>query len=337
MKKINHRFDRVFFWGFIIIGVLTAILLIGLFATKVFAEGSYQESACSHYSWVEIPGSDGQPAFWQTSDPALVLTSMDSANISGRFFVVSRATYALANVQVQNTWGCYYDGSYYPSPERVSELSAGFDLCVVIDEEGQIETTAPVNGACVLPDPPQPTDTPEPTVTITETATETPVPTGTPEPTATPVPTETPQPTATLPPPNFNIGGGINTIEGWHSAAAGSSLTITTSNEYDVVPVAYSDPNAAVHIRLEVPETEELVLQKGVYVNAPVWDEGGWEADVTADGNGTMEIVVRMPYPPHLPAIQTVVFTAQYSGVVQSWTAHVSNGTYGIFLPLVTR
>jgi len=170
--------------GKILVSVVVMLFFMILAVSVVMAEG-YQESSCSHYIQLAIPGPLGESAVWVTTDPALISTNLGSYNLAGRTFVIAHSPFSLDNVPVNNTWGCYYTGGDFPSQTRVDEITSGLNPleCVFVDN-GEIFVNKPVNGSCTIPNSSTPTLT------------------------STPTQMETIEPTTT-PPPVLNPGGNI--------------------------------------------------------------------------------------------------------------------------------
>lgn len=133
-----------------------------------------------------------------------------------------------------------------------------------------------------------------------------------------------------------NLGGGVNTIEQWHPMQNGSELTLATVNDFDIVPVINTDPGLEITVQVTSAEKDQdPVISRGT--GSFTWNPGGyWEFVVLADSDGVVEVVIHKDVKP-LPG-ETIVVTAWHSQpFVQTWTAHVSNGMYEVFLPLILR
>ncbi len=322
--------------------VFTVLFIAAITAGAVFAE-SYQESSCDHYILVDVPGPLGEGALWLSTDQSIVVTETESYGLIGKALVFGRAPFALGGVPLNNTWGCYYEGGYYPPQSRVDELTAGLAPaeCVFVGEFGHIVVSSPVDGKCILPEPPPPTPTPVVTGTPVSTGTDT--PTATLEPTATasltPVPTEVP-PTATLTPSRVTLSGGINTgDDGWHTAMSGDELNVTTLLPFDFVVTLYGTDGDIVHVKMTAENVIPVVVF-GQLVGEQTWQDGVWYFDLEIVGDKA-EVVIYQLEPLELPGKSVnVSVNADGEEQVQSWVAIVTNGKngkYEVFLPLILR
>ena len=123
----------------------------------------------------------------------------------------------------------------------------------------------------------------------------------------------------------MNLSGGINTLEGWTSATSGSALTIVTETPFDIVGTVYSESGALVNLRIATDKEQDPIITKGT--GSFSWNtEGFWEFQVTADAQGTVEVVAHSEHITALPG-RVVIVSAWYSGqTAQSWSASISNG-----------
>ncbi|KKT10288.1 MAG: Alkaline serine protease [candidate division WWE3 bacterium GW2011_GWB2_43_22] len=323
--------------------VVFIVVLVVLATTGAVLAESYQESSCGNYVWVEFPGPLGESASWNTTDKAVLTTRLGFYSLVDRAFIIGRGDYTLAGVPANNTWGCFYTGGYYPPQSRVDEIVGSLNPaeCIFVSEEGTITVNTPVNGSCVLPEPPPPTVTPTVLPTEIATETETVVPTVTQTETPTPEPsatvTQQPSSTATAIPVPSVLQGGVNTVEKWNDAVNGSDLIIVTGYAYDIVLVAYTEPDTALNLRIGVEKEDDPNIQKGTGTFS--WNLAGyWDLVVASNAEGVVEVVVHVSSVVGLPGKTHFVSAGYGDQTPESWQATVSSGgSYQVFLPLITR
>src|SRR3989339_801041 len=112
---------------------------------------------------------------------------------------------------------------------------------------------------------------------------------------------------------------------------------IVTGYAYDIVLVAYTEPDTALNLRIGVEKEDDPNIQKGTGTFS--WNLAGyWDLVVASNAEGVVEVVVHVSSVVGLPGKTHFVSAGYGDQTPESWQATVSSGgSYQVFLPLITR